>query len=443
MVARRDPMPVSDGRGGERGGVPAARRNHLQSLIAALPRTLLGSLLAAAAVRSMAQAVGWLNARLIGHSVAWALPALAAATAGALLWRAGFGQLGKGTGTDVYIGALRGWGKQPCWQLGLAKLCATGLTVGSGGSGGLVGPALLIGASVMPRRPAVQGEHDAPGSTGDRALLAAGAAAGVAALWGAPIASALLACEVIFRQRVAWALLPHALVGGAVGTTIYRLGAETAPSTAAIPDSWALHLLLAAVAGAVAALLGLGLLAGLRAMERLQAAADRLPARGGTKLPWRSLGLMAAGGLAVVLVARLVGAGMLGFVPLQALVPWTAEASVIWPDMGLAVGKAVGTAATVGSGASGGVVGPALFIGAAAGRSVAAAFGACGLLLGAAGMAGCLAAVSNVPLAGAVLMVETLGPAAAPYALIGAAAGFWLARRWVAYSSLPLSDAAD
>lgn len=414
-----------------------ALRDWARSLTGAMPRIMIGSAGAALAMRALSGAVAWLNARLIGQAGSWALPAIGAAAAGLVLWRSGFGRQGGDTGTDVYIAALRGRGERPGWRLGLTKLVVTVLTVGAGGSGGLVGPALLLGSGVTPPPPgSATAEPDRLVREGDRMVLAAGAAAAVAVLWGAPLASALLACEIIFRQWVAWSLVPAALIGGVTGTVVYRLGGGVTGLTATIPETWLLHLLLASLAGVVAALLGIGFVAGLRVMARLRRWAGPLQLRTGRGLPWREVGLMAAGGLFAVLVARVAGLGVLGFAPLQALVPWTAEIGEAGRDLGLAAGKALGTVATVGSGASGGVVGPALHIGAAAGRGLGARTGGCGVLLGAAGMAGCLAAVSNVPLAAAVLITETLGPAMAPFAVVAAGLGFGVARGWVAYAAL-------
>lgn len=74
-----------------------------------------------------------------------------------------------------------------------AKLAATGVTLGTGGSGGREGPIALIGATIgssLSRY--TQFDHDRI-----RSLVAAGAGAGIAATFNAPIAGMLFAMEVI------------------------------------------------------------------------------------------------------------------------------------------------------------------------------------------------------------------------------------------------------
>lgn len=421
----------------------AALLGWVRSLVSAMPRILVGSVLASTAVRLLAGAVAWLNARVIGHPAWWAAPAIGATAAGLLLWRTRIGRLGGGTGTDVFILAQRGLGDRPHWRLGLTKLAATVLTVGSGGSGGLVGPAVLVGSGVTPLLGATVTAPARLDHESDRMVLAAGAAAAVAVLWGAPVAAALLPCEVIYRQRVAWRLVPPALVGGAVGRLVYRLGGGAGASPTPIPETWLVHILFAAIIGAVAALSGICLVTGLRAMERLWLLTGPMARRPGGRIPWRALVLLASGGAFAALAARAVGTGILGFTPLQTLISWTADAGQGWSDLGVAAGKTVATVATVGSGGSGGVVGPALHIGAALGRGAATLLDGCGVLLGAAGMAGCLAAVSNVPLAASLLIIETFGLATAPYALVASGVGFAVARRWVAYTALAADSGHD
>ena len=414
--------------------IRSVTRQSVCCLVQAMPRILFGSVVASLAARAMIAAVAWMNAMVLGHPMSWVAPVLGAIATGLLLRWTGIGGRGGGTGTDVFIASLLGRGERPTWQLALTKLTATISTVGLGGSGGLIGPALLVGAGLTPQSGKTPNSvHQALDR--DRMVLAAGAAAAVAVLWGAPVASALLPCEVIHRQRVDWPLLPSALIGAGVGTVMYRLSGGAAGSTAIIPTAWFRHLVLVGLVAAVAAMLGLCLIAGLRAMERLSA--GKLPLHGASGgPPWRVLAMLALGGFGAVMAARFAGAGVLGFVSVQTSAQWIAEAGQGWRDLGLAAGKIAATVATVGSGASGGVVGPALYIGAATGRGLATLLNGSGVLLGTAGMAGCLAAVSNVPFAAAVLIVEKFGPATLPYAVAASGVSYAIARRWVAYRSL-------
>ncbi|MDA1010739.1 MAG: chloride channel protein, partial [Chloroflexi bacterium] len=77
-----------------------------------------------------------------------------------------------------------------------AKILASALTIGSGGSGGTEGPIVQIGSSIgstVARWLRLSEENT-------RLLLASGAAAGVAAIFNAPIAGVFFALEVILRR---------------------------------------------------------------------------------------------------------------------------------------------------------------------------------------------------------------------------------------------------
>jgi len=114
----------------------------------------------------------------------------------------------------------------------------------------------------------------------------------------------------------------------------------------------------------------------------------------------------------------------------------------------LLVAKLVATAATVGSGGSGGLVFPAFVIGALTGSAVAAAFGT-----GAAtpmhsaflvcGTTALLATALNVPVAASVMMIEMCGPSFIAPVIVGASLGFWIGRPKVVYSYASQGDRAE
>lgn len=73
------------------------------------------------------------------------------------------------------------------------KIVATGLSLGSGGSGGREGPVVLIGAAIG----SAFARRSRFGQDEVRALVAAGAGAGLGAVFSAPIAGMLFALEVV------------------------------------------------------------------------------------------------------------------------------------------------------------------------------------------------------------------------------------------------------
>jgi CIC family chloride channel protein len=95
-----------------------------------------------------------------------------------------------------------------------AKLVATASTLGTGGSGGREGPIALIGATIgssLSRY--THFDHDRI-----RSLVAAGAGAGIAASFNAPIAGMLFAMEVILGSYAIRHL--NAVVIACVGASV-------------------------------------------------------------------------------------------------------------------------------------------------------------------------------------------------------------------------------
>lgn len=101
------------------------------------------------------------------------------------------------------------------------KILATGLSLGTGGSGGREGPIVLIGAAIG----SAFARHSRFGQDEVQALVAAGAGAGIGAVFNAPIAGMLFTLEVLLGSlslrhlnsvvvvSVAASVTAHAIVG--------------------------------------------------------------------------------------------------------------------------------------------------------------------------------------------------------------------------------------
>ena len=357
------------------------------------------------------------RAEEISRASPFLFPVLGAAGLCLLLSLSGPGV--KGTGTDSYISGVRsGEGRLPS-PLSPLKILATTLTVGSGGSGGLLGPTILAGS----RAPGLLWGSRLDPELGRQCQIA-GASAALASLLGTPVAASLLVTEVLHRSSIEYRGLLPALGGGWGGLLLSRLLWESParPALSDLPLNW-LTLWGALVAAALASLLGLGLVRGLGVARR------RLDPAGTSRLT------PIIGGLGVGLLAWLVGAEILGWGMAPALDSWTSGPGLGPRSWLLAPAKVLATILTVGSGGSGGVMGPALVTGA---LTANAAFSLVGGSLAASSisaMAAGLTAVSNVPVAAAVLMLELFGPAASAYGALGALVGFFLARSQVAYEA--------
>jgi CIC family chloride channel protein len=282
-------------------------------------------------------------------------------------------------------------------RIGLVKTLASALTIGSGGSVGREGPIVQIGAAIgsgigqLLRLPTRQ----------VRTLVAAGAAAGLAATFNAPITGAMFAAEVILLD-FATARLTPIVIASVVATVLSRAVLGDHPSFA-VP-SWQLvspwELVPYAALGFVSALVGVGFARFLEACEE-----------GFEKLRAPTMAKGALGGLLVGLIGT-----QLPYVFGSSYGPINAALGGQLPLFLLAmlcVAKIVATSLTLSSGGSGGVFAPSLFIGAmlggAFGHVVHSAFPAATAGSGPyalVAMGAVLAASSHAPITAIVLVFE-------------------------------------
>ncbi|MPZ51853.1 MAG: CBS domain-containing protein [Acidimicrobiia bacterium] len=291
-----------------------------------------------------------------------------------------------------------------------AKLAATALTVGVGGSGGREGPVVQLGSSIASviATKFKLGEHHI------RSLVAAGAGAAIGATFNAPIAGMLFAMEVIlssFAVRHMSAIV-IASVSAAV-TSRLLVGDELAMASSAFtlgdPRELAVYLGLALVV----AVIGVGFLWLLDRTER-------------TVEQYRELGVLVPVGTGVLVAALVVfepALGGTGQDGAESLLTGGLLADAWWIMLLLALGKALATALTISSGGSGGAFMPSLFMGAAIGAAIyelvepiwdISSLPLGGLVL--VGMATMFAVVGRAPLTAILLVFEVTG--ARDYGLI-------------------------
>jgi CIC family chloride channel protein len=231
------------------------------------------------------------------------------------------------------------------------KALASALTIGSGGSVGREGPIVQIGAALG----STIGQLLGVPARQLRTLVGCGAAAGIAATFNAPIAGALFAVEVILADFAAAQLAPI-VVASVVATVVSRALLGDYPAFFAPPyelvSPWELGAY--ALAGVFAALVGLAFIASLSACED---AFERVPLPAPAKA---SLGGLAVGAIGVWL-PHVFGSG-------YGTITAALEGDLGFSLLGLLlVAKLAATSLTLGSGGSGGVFAPSLFIGAVAG----------------------------------------------------------------------------
>jgi CIC family chloride channel protein len=248
----------------------------------------------------------------------------------------------------------------------LVKSLASAFAIGSGASVGREGPIIQIGSAM--------------GSTlgkivtmpaGQRiTLVAAGAGAGIAATFNTPIGGVMFAIELMMPEVSASTFLPVALATGAA-TFISRwsLGDQPAfevPALATMTSqgSALATLLLFATLGALTGVAAAGF---VRALDYAEDAFEKIHS------PYlrHMLGMLAVGVLMYVLMTTSGHYWVegVGYATIEAIL--TGQQLTFWLLAILFVCKAFATSVSLGSGSSGGIFSPCLFMGATLGGSFA------------------------------------------------------------------------
>jgi chloride channel protein, CIC family len=249
----------------------------------------------------------------------------------------------------------------------LVKSVASAIAIGSGASVGREGPIIQIGSAIgstfgqIIRMPA-----------GQRiALVAAGAGAGIAATFNTPIGGVLFAIELMMPEVSVETFLPVAIATG-TATFVGRWFFGDAPAfnvpplqAMAVDSNALLVLVLFAVLGALTGVAAAGFIRGLHLAEDLF---DRIESR----YLRHMLGMLILGVL-MYLLFRTLGqyyVDGVGYATVQAVL--VGQISTFWLLGLLAVCKLLATSLSLGSGSSGGIFSPSLFMGATLGGSFAA-----------------------------------------------------------------------
>jgi CIC family chloride channel protein len=256
----------------------------------------------------------------------------------------------------------------------LVKSLASAVAIGSGASVGREGPIIQIGSALgstlgqIIRMPA-----------GQRiALIAAGAGAGIASTFNTPIGGVMFAIELMMPEVSVATFLPVAIATG-TATFVGRWFFGDTPAfhvpllqAMTINSSALLVLALFAVLGIVTGVAAAGFIRGLHLAEDIF---DRISSR----YLRHMLGMLLMGAL-MYLLFRTLGqyyVDGVGYATVQAVL--AGQMSSFWLLGLLAICKALATSLSLGSGSSGGIFSPSLFMGATLGGAFAALLNAAGL----------------------------------------------------------------
>ena len=255
----------------------------------------------------------------------------------------------------------------------LVKSLASAIAIGSGSSVGREGPIIQIGSALG----STMGQIIRVPAWQRISLVAAGAGAGIAATFNTPIGGVMFAIELMMPEVSVETFLPVAIATGAA-TFVGRWFFGDAPAfhvppiqAMAIDSSAMLVLVLFAIVGALSGISAAGFIHGLHLAEDLF---ERIKS-----VYLRHLLGMAMVGVLMYLLFRTLGqyyVDGVGYATVQAVL--AGGMSTFWL-LGLLSGcKLLATALSLGSGSSGGIFSPSLFMGATLGGGFAALLNAVG-----------------------------------------------------------------
>lgn len=312
-----------------------------------------------------------------------------------------------GQGVDTLIASFHNRNGRTRHRVAPIKFLASIATIGFGGSGGYEGPVSQIGGGLSS---SVSTLFNMPRAV-RRTLMLAGTAAGLGAVFKAPLGGALTSVEMLYNEDFESEALVTSIVAAVVAFAVYTAWAGTNPAFGGVPD---FHFLSIREMGVVVLL---GLLCapfsrlfiwcytGLQSwFKRLNIPRPLKPALGGLGVGvlWLAYPEISGGGMAFV------GKSMHGL-----------ESYGLWLPvlfLGILLAKIVGTALTVGSGGAGGLFGPSLFMGGMLGACLGWGIemfapgwlGHPGALV-LVGMGAFFAGAAKAPIAGVVMVCEMTG----------------------------------
>lgn len=312
--------------------------------------------------------------------------------------------------TDRAIDAIHDSGGRLPKRTALITAITSAITLGTGGSAGREGPTVLIGAGIgslaarvvtrlgLPRRLGFSfSEEDV------RVLAICGIAAGLGAVFRAPVGAALFAVGVLYIYGMEDDFLAPALVSSLTSYLTFSLFYGFEPMFRA-PFAWDLDLF------DIAVVLVIGVLASIVGVAYIRTFYGLFERFRGWSVPlWIK---PAIGGLAVGVIGLALPSVLgTGHQAIQDIIDYRMGAGVL---LLLVAAKIVATSLTIGSGGAGGDMAPALVIGAALGGLVGTGVSAVfpeavtnPALYVIAGMGAVYSAVAKVPLATAILLCES------------------------------------
>lgn len=378
----------------------------------------IGTGLGAIAFRFLIQGVEWIGydwfpsiTQSWGKAYVVIIPAIGGLIVGPMIYF--FAREAKGHGVPEVMEAvaLRGGRIRPV--VAVVKSLASSISIGSGGSVGREGPIVQIGSALG----STLGQKLGLSDDRIRNLVACGAAGGIAATFNAPIAGVVFALEIILGQfsvRYFSSVVVSAVTASVIGRAVFGdVPAFKIPFEYGIASLW--EFAFYPILGVLAALIGVAFVRLLYWTEDLFEQWKSVP-------EWVQpmVGGLLLGGIALVYPGitgitweRMPQIFNVGYDVIESAL---ASQLTLKVALILLVLKMIATSLTIGSGGSGGVFAPGLFMGAMFGVAfelsvktifpdLVAPAGAYALV----GMAALFAATAHAPLTAILILFELTG----------------------------------
>lgn len=342
---------------------------------------------------------GWVDPVLLVREVNWywviLIPSIGGLLTGLIIYFISSEAKGHGVPEVMEAMALKGGAIRA--RVPIAKAVASAVSIGTGGSVGREGPMVQIGAAMG----SVIGQITQVTTRKMRTFVGCGAAAGIAATFNAPIAGALFALEIILGDFGVAHFIP--IVLSSIMATVVSHQYIQDFQTFQVPayhlvSPWELipYMVLGILTGLVA-------VAFIRTLYKTEDIFDdmKVPLYVKTIIGGVALGLLA------FFFPQILGTG-------YEAVNNVMSDKIVWTTVAvLLLWKLLATSVTLGSGASGGIFAPSLFMGAMAGGvlghgvhylfpNITASPGAYALV----GMAGVVGAATHAPLTAILIIFE-------------------------------------
>jgi len=302
-------------------------------------------------------------------------------------------------------------------RLTVLKPVSAAIAIGTGGPFGAEGPIIATGGALG----SLVGQLITVTSVERKVLLAAGAAAGMAATFGTPVAGVLLAVELLLFEFRARSVIPVALASAtATAVRVAFHGSEPVFAMPSLPQPGGMAITSYIVLGAAMGMMGV---VATRAVFAVEDAFERVPIHW---MWWPVIGGLVVGLVGVIEPATLgVGYENIERI-LQGVLSWKAL-------LLLGALKFLSWSVALGSGTSGGTLAPLFTVGGALGATgglaLAALFPQAGVdarLAGLVGMAALFTGASHSMLTWVVFAFETTRQPVGLLPLLGACAAAYL-----------------